>query len=218
MNLFRQIVCVRSRFSHRSSARCGFTRSGRGPLGPSLARVANLSGLFYCPDCSLKARSGRSNYPSGLQLPTEAQALSGVRINFCRAFRELRSNRAVPAGNAPASRRRVIRTDNHGPVGSNRAGRLRVGAMTGRSFCVTTPSAVCHARVRARGLWLVASEPRDTSKAPNLVLKEQAFQAAADPPGFAVCNRPEPKEQSVQSAPVQYSHLQYQSVQYSTST
>ena len=45
-----------------------------------------------------------------------------------------------------------------------------------RSFCVTTPAAVCHTRVRVRGFWLVAGEPRDTKSAEPRP-KETSFQA-----------------------------------------
>ena len=46
----------------------------------------------------------------------------------------------------------------------------------GRSLCVTTPAAVCHTRVRVRGFWLVAGEPRDTKSAEPRP-KEASFQA-----------------------------------------
>ena len=80
-------------------------------------------------------------------------------------------NRAATPGNAPG------RADNHGawiPVKHTKLkpARLKIAE---RHLDVTTPLAGCHAGVTARGLWLVASEPRDTMKTPNLSEVEQTI-------------------------------------------
>jgi hypothetical protein len=89
----------------------------------------------------------------------------------CGSFYVL--NRAATPGNAPG------RADNHGawiPAGSLlKPARLK---MAGRPFDVTTPPAGCHAGVTARGVWLVASEPRDTMKTPNPSEVEQTIPGA----------------------------------------
>jgi len=52
-------------------------------------------------------------------------------------------------------------------------------------------------RQRARGLWLVASVPRDFKNA-EVCPKDATVQATVNPKGFAVCNRVEPKMLSIQ--------------------
>lgn len=95
-------------------------------------------------------------------------------------------NRAATPGTAPG------RVDNHGawiPVKHTKLKPARL-KMTGTLHSATIPSAGCHAGVTARGLWLVASEPRDTIKTPNLVRSRTSDSSASKPALWVCCVQP----------------------------
>ena len=66
-----------------------------------------------------------------------------------------------------------------------------------RSFCVTMAATVSRGGVSPVGVWLVASEPKD-SKSYEACLKETTVQAAVIPFRVTVCKRAELKKLSIQ--------------------
>lgn len=114
-----------------------------------------------------------------------AATLSG--LSFAHA------NRADSSGNVPA------RSDKH-------ASWIRKPArLESRAVLFTTcPAAVSDAGVTAIGFPWLGRVPRH-SKSSEPRPKSTSIQATVNPFGFAVCNRPEPKAQSIQCSMVKQS-------------
>lgn len=158
----------------RSDSSSQNARSGRVTLGASLLRFATLSGLFVCPDCSLTVTATSLDTmcdPGVVRIDRGISERSGGYLYVVGKFQRhpllhsenLRPNRAVPAGNTPVTDGQSRRVDTSKAVMLKPA-RLK---MSWRPYDVTTTAAVNHAGVTARGLWLVASGPRDSRKAPS---------------------------------------------------
>jgi hypothetical protein len=173
---FVGLVCASCQLRKVSVVYFGIPVLGANPTFPP---AQTWTGFLFNPDCSLNERE--AGYPRSRRDANGAGECFGRCAN--------RGKRSVPrsgshdasapiqkiatrahstinlSNRADSTAKAADRSDNHGPVDSKPAGRLQVRVMTGRTYCVTTPSAVCRARVRARGLWLVACEPRDTKSA-----------------------------------------------------
>lgn len=105
------------------------------------------------------------------------------------------SNRAIPAGNAPAPQRRIRkRVENHGPLRFDNREGLKNPAASGD--VTTAGKAVTHADDTAIGLEAGSPVSREGRKAPIRLPKERMFWLIAYPARwFAICNPPEqPKE------------------------
>ena len=119
---------------------CGFARSGRETLGPSLPEGCYPERAFYCPDCSLNG--GLTSIPLRRRPSDDhacrmLSAMSARSVSVCATSRHsenIRLNRADSTDNASA------RSDNQ-----------RLAVETGQLGCSLNPNCVPSSRTSSRG-------------------------------------------------------------------
>lgn len=176
--------------------------------------VTTLSGLLFCPCRSLSGGSvaatpsvagGSERIKAWIGLLVQAGpnkemsssaagrnwsplAIKGTRLRSLSLHHSENGieNRVAPAGNAPASRRRVIRADNHGGWMQQPGRLIQAVAPLWRNYHGNSESC----QRMARGLRLVACEPRDSKKRRAKELKNDPFRRSKlTSRGFTAYNR-----------------------------